>query len=333
VGACSQRSDLAVAPVQPAEPPRASSDAIAPQPARLLAGLTRQYKVHIQTVGGACAVAQEKRWNFSQGVGQNTNMARLSDIRLSFNEIPDLYDKIRPSYPPELFNALFEMLPTEPTIVEVGPGTGQATRDLLDRGAKVHAIELGTAMAAKLRSNLPSDRLRVTISDFELLEIPPATADAVFSATAYHWISPAAQTDRPTSILRSNGIIAIVDLIQVDSASDLGFFTAAQPLYARHGQGHTGPPAPTRSQVDPPIRVALEADERFTDVKTHHYDWDQTYSAADYRNLMLSYSTTRMMSTANRSALLDELVTFIDVQFDGQITRPLVVTLTTAVLA
>jgi hypothetical protein len=37
-------------------------------------------------------------------------MARPSDIRLSFNEIPELYDKLRPSYPPELFNALFEML-------------------------------------------------------------------------------------------------------------------------------------------------------------------------------------------------------------------------------
>jgi trans-aconitate methyltransferase len=189
-------------------------------------------------------------------------MARPSDIRLSFNEIPEIYDKIRPCYPPELFNALFEMLPTGPTIVEVGPGTGQATRDLLDRGAQVHAIELGAAMGAKLRSNLPSDRLRVTVADFEILEIPRAMADAVFSATAYHWISPAAQTDRPASILRSDGVIAIVDLIQVDSASDLGFFAAAHPIYARHGQDHTGPPAPIRTGVYPPIRVALEADDR-----------------------------------------------------------------------
>ena len=247
--------------------------------------------------------------------------------------MPEIYDKIRPSYPPELFSVLFEILPIEPEVVEVGPGTGQATKDLLARGAKVHAIELGTAMAAKLRSNLPSDRLRVTIADFELLEIPPAMADAVFSATAYHWISSAMQTDRPASILRSNGIIAIVDLIRVDSASDLGFFAAAQPLYAKHGQGHAGPPAPVRSKVDPPIRTAFDADGRFANVSTLHYDWDQTYSAADYRNLMLSYSTTQIMSTADRSALLDEVETFIHAHFDGQITRPIVVTLTTATLA
>jgi SAM-dependent MidA family methyltransferase len=35
----------------------------------------------------------------------------------------------------------FDRLPARPCIVEVGPGTGQATRDLLRRGAVVHAIE------------------------------------------------------------------------------------------------------------------------------------------------------------------------------------------------
>ncbi len=89
------------------------------------------------------------------------------DKRLSFNEVPDIYDEIRPSYPAELLDALFELLPPEPMIVEVGPGTGQATKDLLARGAHVHAVEIGPATAAKLRSNVPTDRLRVTVDDFE----------------------------------------------------------------------------------------------------------------------------------------------------------------------
>ena len=38
--------------------------------------------------------------------------------------------------------------------------------------------------------------------------------------------------------------MAIVDLIQVDSPKDAGFFAAAQPIYERHGQGHAGPSAP-----------------------------------------------------------------------------------------
>jgi SAM-dependent methyltransferase len=259
-------------------------------------------------------------------------MAGPDDIRLSFNEAAEIYDKVRPSYPPDLFDALFLMLPSEPEIVEVGPGTGQATKDLLARGASVLAIEIGPTIAAKLRSNLPSDRLRVGVGDFEVLEIVPGEADAVFSATAYHWISRQAQTNRPAAILRPGGIMAIVDLIQVDSPDDAGFFAAAQPIYERYGQGHTGPPAPTRRSVDPAIRAELNADRRFDSVAVRRYDWDQTYSASDYRDLMLSYSSTLMMQESDRVGLLDDIEHFIRNDFGGVVTRPLVVTLTTATL-
>ncbi len=260
-------------------------------------------------------------------------VARPGDIRLSFNEAAEIYDSVRPSYPGEMFDTLFGMLPPNPTIVEVGPGTGQATKDLLGWGARVHAIEIGPSMAAVLQSNLDSDRLQVTVDDFELASIPQKSADAVFSATAYHWISREAQTDRPAHVLRPGGVVAIVDLIQVDSPHDLGFFAACQPIYERYGQGHAGPPAPQRSQVNPPIRETLKADSRFRSVAMRAYDWNQTYSAAEYRRLMLSYSVTQMMETEDRLGLLDDIEAFVHREFDGFVTRPLVVTLTTAVRA
>ena len=260
-------------------------------------------------------------------------MDQPGDIRLSFNEAAEIYDAARPSYPAGMFDALFEMLPSEPTVVEVGPGTGQATRDLLARGAAVHAIEIGPSMAAKLRSNLPSDQLRVSVADFEQMAIMPGSVDAVFSATAYHWISRAAQADRPASILRPGGVVAIVDLIQVDSPDDAGFFTACQPIYERYGQGHRGPPAPTRDAVEPAIRRVLDDDLRFHQVAVAQWDWNQTYTSRQYQQLMLSYSVTQMMDEPDRIGLVDDMAAFIDEHFAGTVTRPLVVALTTAVLA
>jgi len=276
-----------------------------------------------------------RHWERASGrdAVHNAAVGRPDDMRLSFNEAVEAYDEVRPSYPADLFDALFDLLPSEPEIVEVGPGTGQATKHLLARGASVHAIEIGPAMAAKLRSNLSTDRLRVSVGAFEEVHVPAASADAVFSATAYHWIAPAAQRDRPAEVLRSGGVVAIVDLIQVDSPSDRGFFAAVQPVYDRYGQGHAGPPAPARDRVDVAIRAALEADERFGHVVLRQYDWDQTYSAPDYRKLMLSYSGTQMMSEDDRVRLLDDIESFINREFGGWVTRPLVVTLTTAVLS
>jgi SAM-dependent methyltransferase len=256
-----------------------------------------------------------------------------ADKRLTFNEVPDIYDEIRPSYPSALYDVLFEMLPQHPAIVEVGPGTGQATKDLLGRGASVHAIDIGPATATKLRSNLPSDRLDVTTGDFEHVDIPLSSADALFSASAYHWISLRAQTDRPARLLRRGGILAIVDLIQVASAEDNGFFNSAQPIYEKYGEEHQGPPAPTRDEVNPPLRGLLDGDDRFGEVDVRKWNWDQTYSAVEYRKLMLSYSVTQMMAAPGRLGLLDEVESFINQHFDGRITRPLVATLTTARLS
>ena len=232
-----------------------------------------------------------------------------------------------------MFDDLFRRLPARPRIVEVGPGTGKATRDLLARGATVTAIEIGPEMAALLREVLPSRDLTIVVGDFETVAVDEQTFDALFSATAYHWISPRAQLDRPASLLKPGGVVAIVDLNQVSSPDDHGFFAAAQPIYERYGEGHTGPPAPARDAVDPPMRSALSGDRRFTDVEVRSYDWNQTYSASDYRKLMLSYSSTQMMEPSAREALLDDMERFVDEHFDGQVTRPIVVTLTTATVA
>lgn len=185
-------------------------------------------------------------------------------------------------------------------------------------------------MAARLRANLPSSDLQVTVGDFELVRVPDRSLDAVFSATAYHWVTPAAQLDRPAAILKRGGLLAIVDLNQVDSADDAGFFDAVQPIYERYGQGHQGPPAPERGSVDPGIHQSLREDRRFVNVELHSYAWNQTYTASAYRKLMLSYSGTQMMEPEARTALLDDIEAFIRERFGGQIVRPLEVTLTTA---
>jgi trans-aconitate methyltransferase len=253
-----------------------------------------------------------------------------ADPRRSFDGVAEIYHRIRPNYPAPMFVDLFRLLPGHPAILEVGPGTGQATGDLLSRGATVHAIEIGPAMAAKLREALPSPALTITIGDFEEADVGEHDFDAVFSATAYHWISPKAQVDRPVSVLQPGGVIAIADLNQVSSPDDKGFFAAAQPIYERYGEGHAGPRAPERNAVDPPIHRVLRGDPRFLNVEVRTYDWNQTYSAADYRKLMLSYSSTQMMTPPARQGLLDDMEDFVRQHFDNQVTRPIVVTLTTA---
>ena len=47
-----------------------------------------------------------------------------------FNEVPELYDRVRPTYPEELFADLIAITGVDErsSVLEVGCGTGQATR-------------------------------------------------------------------------------------------------------------------------------------------------------------------------------------------------------------
>ena len=257
-------------------------------------------------------------------------MASERDIRLTFDTVAEAYGRARPSYPSELFDEFFAVLPANPRVIEIGPGTGQATVDLLARGAHVTAVELGPSLGASVRARFAAEeRLSVVIGAFEDVELAVGEFDAVVVATAYHWIDKRAQVERPLELLRPDGALGVIDLIQVDSASDRGYFERVQPIYERYGQAKQDEPK-HYDTVAPKIAAHLEASGRYASVDVHRVRWDQTYTAASYRDLLWSYSGTQMMPEPERSRMLDELVGVVSDEFDDEITRPLVATLTLA---
>ena len=75
------------------------------------------------------------------------------DFRKTFDKIPESFDKYRPRYCKALFQEL-EMicgLNPEKKVLEIGPGTGQATEPILKTGCDYTAIELGENFASLMQ--------------------------------------------------------------------------------------------------------------------------------------------------------------------------------------
>src|ERR1035441_5520023 len=92
------------------------------------------------------------------------------DLGRVFNEVPELYDRVRPAYPDQLFADLAAItgMNRRSPVLEVGCGTGQATRSLAALGYQVTAIEPGAGMAALARQRLAAFRnVEVENSAFE----------------------------------------------------------------------------------------------------------------------------------------------------------------------
>jgi SAM-dependent methyltransferase len=103
----------------------------------------------------------------------------------SFGAVAELYDRHRPSYPEELIAALAALRPA--SVLDVGCGTGKASRQLTASGLDVLGVEIDAGMAAVARRS----GVEVEVASFELWDERGRTFDLIVSGQAWHWVDPA----------------------------------------------------------------------------------------------------------------------------------------------
>ena len=131
--------------------------------------------------------------------------------RTAFDGVADTYDRARPGYLEAPFADLRStgLLPVS-TALEIGCGTGRATRQLAEVAAEVFCVELAPILAERAREHLADLRLaHVLAGSFEEIELPLGQFGLVFSATAFHWVDPSEGFERAASILEPNGTLAL----------------------------------------------------------------------------------------------------------------------------
>ena len=232
-------------------------------------------------------------------------------LRATFDSVADLYDRARPGYPAALFDDLARLTGVGPgcRVLEIGPGTGQLTVPLAERGCEIVAVELGPRLAAMARWNLrrfPS--VEVVAGDFETWPMPAEPFDLVIAATAAHWLDPAVATAKIAAALRPGGRIATVETHHIEGGTS-AYFVDVQDCYLRYD------PATTEF-----FRLPRAADID-ADGAVGRYEWDQGYSTAEYLDLLRTYSSTLDLPARTAAELLDCIGALIDGRYGGRIVK------------
>jgi protein-L-isoaspartate O-methyltransferase len=250
-------------------------------------------------------------------------MAPDLPLRETFNQAAELYDRMRPAYPPALVADLVRIGKIEPSsrVLEIGPGTGQLTVPLAEHGCSIIAVELGADLARVARRNLASyPEVEVVVSPFEQWQPTPEPFDVVVAATAFHWLDPQTRVRKAAQLLRPAGILATITTVHVVGGST-AFFDEAQACYQRWDPTTT-PGQRLLAAAD----IAFDSDEvgksgQFEAADFHRYERDIRYETADYVDTLLTYSGHRTLPPSALQGLLICIASLIDNRYEGHITK------------
>ena len=126
---------------------------------------------------------------------------------MSFGAAASAYEQFRPGYPEELVDEVlaYAARPVR-TALEIGAGTGKATRVFASRGIEVTATDPDAEMLAELTKKVPATVATVQAA---LEDLPLTTTfDLVFAAASFHWTDAEQRRTRVASLLNAGGIFA-----------------------------------------------------------------------------------------------------------------------------
>ncbi len=121
---------------------------------------------------------------------------------LSFGVAADVYDRARPDWPEELLDVV--PLGNGATVLDVGAGTGKLTRLLVQRFARVIALEPDDAMRALIDVGEP------LVGTAEAIPLADSCVRGIFSAEAFHWFDGTRALAEFARVLTPGGVLALL---------------------------------------------------------------------------------------------------------------------------
>ncbi|HHX59133.1 MAG TPA: class I SAM-dependent methyltransferase [Epulopiscium sp.] len=234
------------------------------------------------------------------------------DKRLTFNEDAKNYDMFRPTYCKELFDNIINYTRLDKTkyALEVGIGTGQATKPILETGCYLTAIELGENLATYSKNKF-GDYKKFTIHNisFEQYMHIPENIDLVYSGTAFHWIPEEMGYKKVYDMLRSGGTIAL--FWNRPSGGESEVYEEIQSVYRKYMPDVK----PTKNMLNQHIYdETIETIKKygFVDIQFKLMHQTRKFNAEDYISLLETYSDHRILSVDIKVPFYKEIMSIIN---------------------
>ena len=237
--------------------------------------------------------------------------------RQLFDAVAEDYDRFRPDYPAQLFDAL-ESAMGQPLlwsqVCDVGAGTGIAARALAGRGATVTAVEPGLRALRVLHARSTS-RVRAVAGDGNALPLRDNVFDLVSYAQSFHWTDPQRSVAEAFRVLKPGAVLGI--WWNRHDTSVPWFAEHERRLFAASGwAGHADEAGVAALLAGPPWNRR---------VATVEIPWSRRLTLADYGRNLHTRSYVFALGAARAAEVVDaELAELARVHRSGELDEPFV---------
>ena len=234
---------------------------------------------------------------------------RNRELAESFGADAARYDRVRPSYPLALAEAVLASLPGR-RVLDVGIGTGLSSLPFRDAGAQVLGVDADTRMAKFARSK----GFEVEVARFEEWNTAGQVFDAVIAGQAWHWIDPVAGAAKAAGVLEPGGRLAPFWNI---ADPEPGMAAAFANVYRSVDTGlasipWTTPALGSYQRIFAPAIDGIHAAGAFTEPDELRFDWQDTITRDTWLEQVPLTRGHNRIPAGRLAALLDGLGQAID---------------------
>ena len=239
------------------------------------------------------------------------------DNTQKFSGKAKIYQEARPGYSPALFAFSQQVFGVGKgsVVADVGSGTGILTRQLLEMGLKVFAIEPNVDMRQIAEQELGGIEGFVSVhATAEQTNLPDGSLDFIFAASAFHWFDPVAFKVECKRLLKPGGKVFLIwnesQLTDEINQGRKAIFEKYSPRFIGFSGGHKDKPGIKEKFFDGQI----------TEI---HFPNPISYDRNRFIGRALSSSYSLTESDENYEAYIAELGMLFDrFSVDGVITVP-----------
>jgi SAM-dependent methyltransferase len=232
--------------------------------------------------------------------------------RFTFDHVASLYSAARPDYPEALIEDVVSYANLRPNdkILEVGCGTGQATKSFARRGFLILAIDPGAEMLRGARESLGDcANVELVQTTFEAWPAPNACFRLIIAAQSWHWVSPDVRFAKAAEALSPEGSLAVFGHVPVGLPAAL--LPQFKEIYLRQ-TGQWGPPPEGWYLPNGPFKGWFDESGAFGPVEHRGYQWQWGHTTSSYINFLRTRSDHRMLEPKKRDEVLSEVAKAID---------------------